>query len=113
VKAVAHSLSYLSRIERGLRAHGEVVRYIQEFDKEESHQNVPYNVWFDYKERLPPNINEEIVLFFPDKGGNFQLARSFVYLQNVLYRILQGYPYDEFKWLRFRGPYNDQKHFPA
>ena len=88
----------------------DVERAIEAHDREFPPEDVPYHEWFNSDDVLPPNINEDILVFYPERKHH-ELARSFVLLQNILYRRETKYPVEQFHWMRFRG-YNDQNAYP-
>jgi hypothetical protein len=89
-----------SRVEVAIRQH----------DVEYPPPETPIHQWFDVNERLPPNLNEDIMIFYTERRYH-ELARSFVLLQNVLYRRETNTPMDHFYWMRFRG-FHDSNRYP-
>jgi hypothetical protein len=88
----------------------DVERAVKAHDREYPPEETPYHVWFDSNDVLPSNLNEDILVFYPERKHH-ELARSFVLLQNCLYRRDSKYPVEHFHWMRFRG-YNDQNAYP-
>jgi hypothetical protein len=63
---------------------------------------LPYK-WYHTKEQWPPDINEEILVF---EDGNFKIERSFVALQNLIYRlkVINIDMFTDYYWMRIKTP---------